>query len=160
MKKHRPPGPGRGKGPPEPPPGDGFKPQMGQRFPWAAGLSPKEFALLQIVLDFYDGFARENATDAHQEEAARAYRKVAALYSWLGRGREAEVAQSRAVERFEALIRVHGDLPEYRYDLARALALDGGRPDLSSERAETNLRRAIAIVEDLFERSPERKRNA
>ena len=124
------------------------------------GLSPRELELLEIVLRFYDGFAEGNETNSQlQGEAARAYRKVAALYRVLGREQEAEQAHARALGRFESLVRRHGEDSEYGYELARTLALDG--PDahaVSPERAEPDLRRAIAMVERLFERAPERKR--
>ena len=123
------------------------------------GLSPRELELLEIVLSFYDGFAEGNETNSQlQGEAARAYRKVAALYRVLGREQEAEQAHARAVGRFESLVRRHGEDSEYGYELARTLALDGSDAHaVSPEAAEPDLRRAIAMVERLFERAPERK---
>jgi tetratricopeptide (TPR) repeat protein len=122
-------------------------------------LSGRELGLLTIVLDFYDGFAEGNETNSQlQGEAARAYRKVAALYRVLGRQPEAEAAQARALERFQSLVRRNGEDSEYSYELARTLALDGpGALEVPSDRAEPDLRRAIAMVEGLFDRAPERK---
>ena len=66
-----------------------------------------------------------NETDSRlQGEAARAYRKVAALYHFLGREQEAEEAHGRALRRFETLVARQGADSEYQYDLARTLAID------------------------------------
>ena len=121
-------------------------------------LSDREPAVLASILDFYDKFAERNETDSRlQGEAARAYRKMAALYHFLGREQEAEEAHGRALRRFETLVARQGADSEYQYDLARTLAVDempgawaGPGP------AEPDLRRAIAIVERLSARSPEK----
>ena len=154
-----PPPPARGAGPR--PPGDGgFRMPPGPRMPQEIGLSPRELAILEDVLHFYDGFAQQNETHSQLEgEAARAYREVAALYRFVGREEKAEEPHAKAVERFESLVRRHGEDSDYSYDLARTLAQDDGpgHHTLSSEREESEFRRAIAIVGRLFDRAPERK---
>src|SRR5262249_19589702 len=114
-------------------------------------LTEREVAVLESVLDFYDKFAERNETNSRlQGEAARAYRKVAALYRWMERDAEAESANARALERFQSLVDRSQGAPEYRYELARTLALDGPGADLvPADRAEAGLRRALAIVEGL-----------
>jgi tRNA A-37 threonylcarbamoyl transferase component Bud32/tetratricopeptide (TPR) repeat protein len=114
-------------------------------------LTEREVAVLESVLDFYDKFAERNETNSRlQGEAARAYRKVAALYRLMGRDPEAEAANARALERFQSLVDRSEGAPEYRYEMARTLALDGPGADfVPAERAEQGLREAIAIVEQL-----------
>ncbi len=147
------PGPGhsdRFPGVPGPPPGS--------RMPHRLELTDRELALLEIVLEFYDGFAARNQTNELQGEAARAYRKVAALYRWLGRDAEADEAHAKAVRGFEALLDREGEPSEYAYELARTLALDvPGAWTSAPERVEPDLRRAIAIAERLFLRADEKK---
>ena len=149
------------RGPGARPPHDGgLRVPPGRRMPREIGLSQRELAILEDVLRFYDGFAQQNETNSQLEgEAARAYRKVAALYRFVGRGQKAEEPHSKAVERFESLVRRHGEYSEYSYDLARTLAQDDGPGPhtISSEREESEFRRAIAIVGRLFDRAPERK---
>jgi serine/threonine protein kinase len=154
-----PPPPGHGPGPGPHRRGDENRPGGGPMMAERMELSGRELGLLTIVLDFYDGFAEGNETNSQlQGEAARAYRKVAALYRVLGRQPEAEAAQARALERFQSLVRRNGEDSEYSYELARTLALDGpGALEVPSDRAEPDLRRAIAMVEGLFDRAPERK---
>jgi tetratricopeptide (TPR) repeat protein len=146
--------------PPHLPPEDPSRPPRGPMMLGRTNLSQRELALLEIVLDYYDGFAEQNETNSQLPgEAARAYRKVADLYRLLGREPEADKAQARAVAGFESLIRRHGEDSEYRYDLARMLAHDGPASDaVPAERAEPDLRLAIAMVERGFQRAADRKR--
>src|SRR5262249_34506495 len=105
-------------------------------------------------------FAERNETNSQsQGEAARAYRKVAALCRLVGRDQDAEEFRVRALARFEWLVRLEGPDSEYTYELARTLAFDESPPFASPrERDETDLRRAIAMVEVLFPRAPEARR--
>jgi tetratricopeptide (TPR) repeat protein len=123
-------------------------------------LSDRELAVLESVLDFYDKFAERNQTNSQlQVEAARAYRKVAALHRLFGHHEKAVEARARALKGFESLVARRGDASEYGYDLARTLASDGpGAHAIPPERAVPDLRRAIVLVERLFEQAPENKR--
>jgi tetratricopeptide (TPR) repeat protein len=74
------------------------------------------------------------------------------------RDAEAEAAHARALERFQSLVERSRGAPEYRYELARTLALDGPGADLvPADRAEPGLRRALAIVERLSEEAHDKK---
>ena len=113
--------------------------------------------MLESVLVFYDKFAELNDTNSRlQGEAARAYRKVAAIYRWMGRDKEAEEAYGRSLRRFVVLAGQHPSNPEYQYELARTIALDDqpGVDRAAPERSESALRKGIAIVEGLAEESP------
>jgi tetratricopeptide (TPR) repeat protein len=128
--------------------------------PGGSRFTERELAVLESVLSFYDKFAERNETNSQlQVEAAKAYRKVAALYRVFGRPEKAEEAQARALKGFESLVARRGDDPECIYQLARTLALDGpGAHEVPTERAEPDLRRAIALVESLFDKAPSGKR--
>ena len=66
--------------------------------------SAEDAALLQKILDFYERFAAQNATNANlQIEAAKAYRRVADLQQRLGRPLKAEAAFARATAILERL---------------------------------------------------------
>jgi tetratricopeptide (TPR) repeat protein len=136
------------------------RPHAGPGMPGRPNLSERELAVLGSVLDFYDKFAERNRTDSRLPfEAAKASRKVAALHWFFDHEDDARKAQSRAIKGFESLIAQHADDPQYRYELARALAVDGpGGEKVPAEEAEPDLRRATAIVEKLNQRSAENER--
>jgi serine/threonine protein kinase len=123
-------------------------------------ISEDEAALLQTILTFYDRFARQNATNSRlQGEAAWAYRKVGALYTWLGRDDEAERAYTRAITMFEDLIARYPDVPEYRFKLVETcdMADPWSADPATLQRLEPRLRRALALIDDLAAGSPENK---
>ena len=98
----------RGKGPP---PG-------GMSMPLVGNFDERNAAVLESVLALYDKFAERNETDSKlQGEAARAYRKVAAIYRMIGRQQDAEAAYSRSLHRFELLAAQHPSDADYRYEL-------------------------------------------
>jgi serine/threonine protein kinase len=181
-----PPPPGQpGRRPPQPPPDDpegnplAPAPPPGDRPPGRPGTGPfgkshrprglldgpprsddseEVTALLQTVLTFYDRFARQNATNSRLEgEAAWAYRKVGALYAWLGRDEEAERAYTRAIAMFENLIARYPNVPEYRFKLVETCDMaDPWSADPSTlDRLEPRLRRALALIDQLASGSPE-----
>jgi len=130
------------------PPARGFGPA--DRSP--DDLPQHEAALLQSVLTFYDRFAARNATNPKlQGEAARAYRKVGALYQRLGRERESRAAYARAAETFEALVVQFPKSLEYRFELAETYAMDD--PWTADEKTlgpmEDRLRRAATLAESV-----------
>jgi tRNA A-37 threonylcarbamoyl transferase component Bud32 len=142
-------------GPPPMRPGEQHRPHSGPGMPGGPDYSERELAVLDSVLSFYERFAERNATNARLSfDAAKAYRKVAALNRFFDWEDKAQAAQARAVRGFEALIAQHGDEPRYRYELARTLALDGpGTDKVPPEQAEPDLRRAIEMVEGLASRA-------
>ena len=165
--EHPPPRPDDGNGPghgPPPPRGPGevdagarLRPPDEPRRRFGRPLSQENAALLGSVLEFYEQFARDNATNPKlQGEAAWAYRKVGALYGRLGRADEAENAYARAITMFEQLVARHPADPEYRfklvqtYDMADPNAAEGS----SLERTEWRLDRAQALIDRLVAESP------
>jgi tetratricopeptide (TPR) repeat protein len=123
------------------------------------GTGPPEHkaAILASVLAFYDKFAAENQTDSPlQGEAARAHRKVAALYRSLGHDEEANAAHARATETFEQLVARNPEVPEYRYELARTYALDDQHAADSTPPPEMvqRLHGALKLVQRLDQESP------
>ena len=110
-----------GLGPNLPPPGR--RPQGGPPGPPRADITENNAAILQTVLEFFDEFAARNETDSRlQGEAARAHRKVAALYRRLGHDDRADEAHARATDRFERLVVLYPKVPEYRFELAQLCA--------------------------------------
>ncbi len=102
------PGPGPGQPPRDRRPSRG-RPGMP---PLPAELTENDAALFESILEFYDKFAARNDTNSRlQGEAARAHRKVAALYRWLGRDEEADEAHDRATDRFEEARRPVSERP-------------------------------------------------
>jgi tetratricopeptide (TPR) repeat protein len=157
-------GPFGDESPEGPPPGGPGGPPPGRPGPWRAGppepwADPPEHnaAILETVLAFYDKFAAQNETNSPlQGEAARAHRKVAALYRSLDRDAEAKDAHARVTETFERLVARNPNVPEYRYELARTYALDDQHAAESTppEEMEQRLRGALKLVQRLDEESP------
>jgi tetratricopeptide (TPR) repeat protein len=120
---------------------------------------PEEDApLLQSVLTFYERFARENATNTKlQLEAARAYRKVGAIYQRLGRGDEALAANARALAMIQKLNAEFPEVAEYRFQLVETYIMaDPWSEDASSlGHTEQQLRQAETLILRLVARSPE-----
>jgi tetratricopeptide (TPR) repeat protein len=154
-----------GEEPPDgPPPGGAGRPLP--RRPGPPQEGPPEFgpggpkdnpAVLETVLAFYDKFAAQNETDSHlQGEAARALRKVAALYRSLDKEAKASDAHARVTATFERLVTRNSHVPEYRYELARTYALDDQHPaePTPPEEMEHRLRNALKLVTQLDEESP------
>ncbi len=149
-------GPGSGSGPP---PGDQGPPR-GRPGPrqLPPDLTENDAALYQSILEFYDKFAARNETNSRlQGEAARAHRKVAALYRWLGRDAEADEAHARATDRFERLVAQYPDDPKYRFELARTYAMDDqdSPGSITPKRVEEGIRKALTMVQGLADGSPE-----
>ena len=125
--------------------------------PLPADLTENDAALFESILEFYDKFAARNETNSRlQGEAARAYRKVAALYRWLGRDEEADEAHDRATHRFEELVAQNPSIPEYRFDLAKTYAMDDqdSPGSIPPERLEQGIRKALTLAQRLAEESP------
>jgi serine/threonine protein kinase len=156
----RPPGGGPENPPPDGPgkgPGPMGRHARGMPMPMGPRGDERDVAVRESVLVFYDKFAELNETNSRlQGEAARAYRKVAAIYRWMHRDRDAEEAYGRSLRRFETLAAQHPSDPEYRYELARTIALDDqpGVDRATPERSEPALRKGIAMVERLAQESP------
>jgi len=114
--------------------------------------SPDDATLLQKILDFYERFAAQNATNAHlQIEAAKAYRRVADLQQRLGRPLKAEAAFARATAILERLTDAAPALPAYRLELAETYAQaqpTSNDPEALAE-VEQRLQRALAMMEEL-----------
>ncbi|HWE38072.1 MAG TPA: serine/threonine-protein kinase [Isosphaeraceae bacterium] len=113
--------------------------------------------LLQSVLSFYDRFATQNATNPKlQGEAAWAYRKVAALYEFIGRDADAEPHLARAIGMLEDLSKQYPDDPSYRVKLVETYLMT--RPwtaDPSSlGRIESRLHRARELAEQIAAETP------
>jgi hypothetical protein len=124
-------------------------------------LNARETKVLETVADFYDQFAERNEINSSLAfEAARASRKVAALYRiFTDRGGDARKAQARAVKTLEALIARQGAQPRYLFELARTYAIDGpGADEVAPEEAEPGLRRAIELVDPLNDRASDDER--
>jgi eukaryotic-like serine/threonine-protein kinase len=154
-------GPGHGPPPGDhgPPPGDHRPPSGRPGSPQLASeVTENDAALYQSILEFYDKFAARNETNSRlQGEAARAHRKVAALYRWLGRDKEADEAQDRATQRFERLVARYPDVPEYRFGLARTYAMDDqdSPGSIKPERLEGGIRKALKLAERLADEAPD-----
>ncbi len=163
-----PPDRGRGEGgfgpggPGGPPPGgdDGF---FGMRHGGGPPVKPvgggtaEDTALLQSVLTFYDRFAERNKTNPRLEgEAARAYRKVGALYTWLGRDEEAAKAFGHAIAMLEDLTARYPLIPEYRHKLVETfIMVDPWSADRETiPTLEARLRRARDLADALVAESP------
>jgi tetratricopeptide (TPR) repeat protein len=107
---------------------------------------------LQSVLNFYDEFARQNARNPKlEEEAARAYGKVAALHRRLGRLVDSEKANSRAISIYEDLI---ARFPEVRENRSRLVdvyvrAEPAVYTPESAEARVKQLQRALDILDDI-----------
>jgi len=114
--------------------------------------SAEDAALLQKILDFYERFAAQNATNANlQIEAAKAYRRVADLQQRLGRPLKAEAAFARATAILERLTDAAPALPAYRLELAETYAQaqpTSNDPEALAE-VEQRLQRALAMMEEL-----------
>ena len=103
-----PPGPGGFGGImffPGPPMGLGAGPVGGLPGPGGpVGEATDKAAILEAILTFYSDFAKQNATNQRlQFEAARAYRRVGEMQSWLGQDTKAAVSFSRARSMLEDL---------------------------------------------------------
>ncbi|MDR3636473.1 MAG: protein kinase [Isosphaeraceae bacterium] len=120
-------------------------------------MSQENVAFLESVLEFYDEFARNNATNLKLEgEAAWAYRKVGTLYDRLGRTEDAEKAYAHAIAMFDQLIERFPDSPEYRIKLVETydMADPGSAEPSSLARVEGRLARATSLVDELVAESP------
>ena len=144
---------------PGPPPGDHGPPHgpPGSHQP-APELTENDAALYQSILEFYDKFAARNETNSRlQGQAARAHRKVAALYRWLGRDEEADEAHDRATHRFEELVAQYPNELEYRFDLAKTYAMDDqDSRSIPAARVEQGILKALRLAQHLAEESPEK----
>jgi eukaryotic-like serine/threonine-protein kinase len=106
----------------EPPPGLGANPFASDRPMAGQGSGPPrvadaeaDSALLLSVLNFYEQFAQQNATNSRlPAEAARAYFKMGLLLGRLDRSEEAEQAMERAVSIFEELAARFPKVAEHR----------------------------------------------
>lgn len=147
----------------EPPNAAGSVPARQRRRPPGApprkpAASRENVAFLESVLEFYDEFARTNATNLKlQGEAAWAYRKVGAIYDRLGRGQEAEKAYTRAIAMFEGLIARFPDAPEYRGKLVKTadMADPWSTEPAALGRLEQRLERAQQLIDELVAEVPD-----
>ncbi|MGE3166774.1 MAG: serine/threonine-protein kinase [Planctomycetota bacterium] len=74
----------------------------------------RDAEVMGAILAFYDSFAARNATSPRlQEEAAHAYRRVAAIHERLAQTTEARVARARAIELFAGLVAKHPEQASY-----------------------------------------------
>lgn len=116
--------------------------------------------LLKQAITMYQGLIQENDPDpSARYETARAFHKIAGVYPMLGQHQEAEVAVGKALEIFEQLVREFPNNIEYRNSLAEVHRTRG--PNLRSKSphaAETHLRRAIELYEQLATEDSQRFR--
>jgi len=123
--------------------------------------SPDDATLLQKILDFYERFAAQNATNAHlQIEAAKAYRRVADLQQRLGRPLKAEAAFARATAILERLTDAAPAAPAYRLELAEtyAQAQPTSNDPAALAEAEQRLQHALAMMAELPPFAPDAQR--
>jgi tetratricopeptide (TPR) repeat protein len=134
------------------------RPMAGQGFgPPRAGDAEADSALLLSVLNFYEQFAQQNATNSRlPAEAARAYFKVGSLLSRLDRSKEAEQAMERAVSIFEELAARFPNVTEYRSKIVEiAIMTDPWSVDPSLlVTLERRLGRARELVDQLAGENP------
>ena len=117
--------------------------------------SSQDAAVLQSVLNFYERFAQQNSTSRSLEfEAAKAYRRVGDSYLRLGRSKDADTANRRAVEAYGRLLEAQPTVPDYQAGFADA-ATWVGFPDAKASPADVQLlHRASALAEQLVKSSP------
>jgi serine/threonine protein kinase len=158
---HRRPPPGRFEPGAVPKGGPGFGPpfELGaQGEPPGRNSTLEDTDLLQSVLEFYERFARSNATNNELvSEAARAYVKVGSLLERLDRPKEAEEAMARAADMFEGLLKRNPSAVEYRLKLVEiAIMTDPWSAQATAlEPLERRLRHAREIVDGLATESPD-----
>ncbi len=72
---------------------------------WEHAISPKDAALLESMLKFYDQFAQQNHADVKlQKETARAYRRMGDIQRRLGQYEKAETAFRHALATYQRLV--------------------------------------------------------
>jgi tetratricopeptide (TPR) repeat protein len=127
-------------------------PRPGQQVRLSAG--PEEnVALLESVLNFYDRFAEQNATNPRlHHDAAKAYWRVWLIQQRLRQPAKAEAALERAVALYENLVQKFPEVGDYRYELAELCATAGQK----SEAGEKYLRRAAELADGLVSEHPEK----
>jgi serine/threonine protein kinase len=75
-------------------------------------------AVLEAVLDFYDEFAKQNATETGlRVEAAKAHRRVAEMHAWLNRPEKSAVSFRRSYDLLEGVIRERPDDLDLRFEM-------------------------------------------
>jgi serine/threonine protein kinase len=124
--------------------------------------------LLQSVLDFYDRFAKQNATNpALNAEAARSYRRVGALYRWMGEDEKADQAHERSASMYEGLLVADPHRRDYARGLAEATSAspyvrsgDAGAAALARDRQVRRLRSAIAVLDNSGDQAPPEENRA
>ncbi|MFO0804425.1 MAG: serine/threonine-protein kinase [Gemmataceae bacterium] len=100
-------GPGKHDGPPGPPGG-------GPMFNDTADKA----AVLEAVLDFYDQFAKQNATEVGLRfEAAKAHRRVAEMHAWLNRPERSAVSFRRSYDLLDGVMRERPDDLDLRFEM-------------------------------------------
>jgi serine/threonine protein kinase len=112
-------------------------------------------SLLQSVLDFYDRFAQQNATNpALNAEAARSYRRVGDLYRWLNEDEKANQAHERSATMYEGLLAADPKRRDYARGLAESTSAipyprgsDAAAAALARDRQMRRLRSAIGILQ-------------
>src|SRR5258706_10349614 len=125
-------------------------------------------SLLQSVLDFYDRFAKQNATNpALNAEAARSYRRVGTLYRWLGEDEKADQAHERSASMYEGLLTADPRRRDYARGLAEATSAipysrggEAGAAALARNHQVKRLRSAIAVLEPSEEQAPPEENRA
>jgi serine/threonine protein kinase len=124
------------------------------RQPQNQNASTVDAALLQSVLNFYDRFAEQNATNpALNLEAARAYKRVGDLYRWLDEHDKADAAYARAASMYDELLSADPARRDYARGLAEsASALPFPDQDAAVDATDTatqvrRLRAASAVLD-------------
>src|SRR5205823_2841119 len=85
-------------------------------------MEPVQREFLEKALRFYEQVAQGSGTEpAVRLEAAKAYRRVAAIQHRLGGLQQAETAFQQAIDRLQELADEFPDLPEFRQNLAGTL---------------------------------------
>ncbi len=114
-------------------------------------------AVLEAVLEFYEKFAQQNATNPRlQFEAAKAHRRVGEVNQWLGRG-EPVASFRRAAEMLEALVIRFPDSNEMHLELVQIYALAPFEIFTTPAQAEAQLERAANRVHGLDMDVPQRR---
>lgn len=140
-----PPIPGFGR--PQPgPQGNPFGPQP--KGPPTGELEHKA-AVLEAVLEFYEKFAQQNATNPRlQFEAAKAHRRVGELNQWLNRG-DPVASFRKSADVLEDLIARFPDKADAKFELVMVYAAAPFELFQSSAAAERQLTAAVERVRDL-----------
>lgn len=109
-------------------------------------------AVLEAVLDFYDQFAKQNATEVGLRfEAAKAHRRVAEMHAWLNRPERSALSFRRSYDLLDGVMKERPDDLDLRFEMLQWHLT--ARPAPGGE--ESQLSRAVELGE-VFTDTPRR----